>query len=112
MIDLRQRRPTPPDAFEHDRKIEQAVSDIRRIAASHTPGNHFPNHWVDYRHYFADAQYEGKCAYCETRIRGGCKGQMDHYRPKGAITVAILGNRDDRQDDRPGRSKQFEFDYT
>lgn len=42
----------------------------------------FPNHWGKVKHIFAQAQYGGKCAYCETRTSSGNAGDVEHFRPK------------------------------
>ena len=42
----------------------------------------FPDHWGKYKHIFAAAQHQGKCAYCETIVQAGMSGDIEHFRPK------------------------------
>ncbi len=96
MIDLRQRRPPEPEAAKrvHDEaeaRIREIVED-QRLPASRD----FRPSWSRYKHLFAEAQHGGKCAYCETRIRAGYPGDVEHYRPKAEVKEPRdRGNRDD-----------------
>ncbi len=50
------------------------------------------NLYKDRKTYYIDnnlsAPFYGKCAYCETNIVVGQPGDLDHYRPKNAVTVS------------------------
>ncbi|WP_428263307.1 hypothetical protein [Haliangium sp.] len=99
MIDLRDRRPVAPPAFGASRprsggarRTHDAVTKARKRleelvkAGDRPPGDDdFPTHWKKAREPIAEAQYH-KCAFCETRIRAGYPGDVDHYRPKAAVT--------------------------
>lgn len=102
MIDLRGRRPAKPPAFDHNPDILAARARLRAMARDgRTPrASDFPDCWRDYKHALAAAQGQGKCAYCETRIRSSAYGKVDHYRPKAAV-VAYDGR--GRRDDAAGR---------
>ncbi len=119
MIDLRERRPPEPPEFRSAipgavsetmtaarRALEIAVSRIREIIE----GGKFPVSrdfrplWSRYKHRFAEAQHDGKCAYCETRIRAGYPGDVEHYRPKAEVKEPRdPGNRDDTGGEPRGR---------
>ncbi len=106
MIDLRGRRPPRPPAFERRPDMQAARDRIQAmVAAGRTPNTRaFPDCWKDYKHVFAAAQGQGKCAYCETRIRSAEYGKIDHYRPKAAVVVyAARGRRDDVAGQPPAR---------
>jgi 5-methylcytosine-specific restriction endonuclease McrA len=66
------------------RKSTKSIESI--IAAGALPGrDDFPRHWRHYRQLLCDAQH-GKCAYCESPVRASYPGDVEHYRPKTAIT--------------------------
>lgn len=76
------RRPAePPDFAERTREPYQRVEEA--IAAGETP-TFEPPVWGDYKAVFSKAQH-GKCAYCEAFILAVSTGQVDHFRPKGAV---------------------------
>lgn len=59
-----------------------------------------PEHWILIRDFIAEAQY-GKCAYCERYLgEEGSATSVDHYRPKGRVTVWRT-----KEDDFPDRPK-------
>jgi len=75
-------RPLEPEEFS----TETAV--VKKINETHIRQNkdlHFPNKWGKYKNYFIIAQHK-KCGYCEELISGDY-GDMEHYRPKGEVTV-------------------------
>lgn len=77
------RRPEEPDDFE------STVAGARvRVAQKAVGGSlcdrDFPKLWSDFKAHFAKAQH-GKCGYCEVRVSGVCDGDVEHYRPKGAL---------------------------
>jgi hypothetical protein len=47
----------------------------------------FPDKWSDFKEFLAEAQHE-KCGYCEMRV-GNQAGDVDHFRPKGAIWALL-----------------------
>lgn len=98
MIDLRGRRPAkPPDLDQHPDIAAARARVLELVRAGVVPGTRdFPDCWKDYKHVFAAAQGQGKCAYCETRIRSAEYGSIDHYRPKAAVVIYDeSGHRDD-----------------
>lgn len=98
MIDLRAHRPPKPAGFDARREVRRARAAVEAlVAAGQEPrASDFPALWKDYKHVFAQAQGGGKCAYCETRVRGGYAGSVEHYRPKaGVVVFARRGNRKD-----------------
>lgn len=104
MIDLRERRPPEPEEFRTS--IEETEAKIRELVEDGElpKSEDFPRLWSAYRHHFAEAQYRGKCAYCETRIRAGYPGDVEHYRPRTEVKEPRnRGNRDDTRGERPGR---------
>lgn len=44
----------------------------------------FPPRWSAYKSHFSRAQF-GKCGYCEVFVVVGQDGDVEHYRPKGAV---------------------------
>ncbi len=119
MIDLRAQRPPEPAEFRSaipgavsekmtvaKRALEEAESRIREIIEDgEFPASHdFRPLWSRYKHLFAKAQHSGKCAYCETRIRAGYPGDVEHYRPKTDVKEPRdQGNRDDTGGEARGR---------
>ncbi|WP_428267326.1 hypothetical protein [Haliangium sp.] len=98
MIDLRGRRPAKPPAFDQSPQIRAARAHLSALVeAGRTPrGRDFPDLWTEHKNLFAAAQGEGKCAYCESRIRSSDYGEIDHYRPKAAVArYDRRGQRDD-----------------
>lgn len=106
MIDLRARRPPKPAGFDERRDVAGARAAIEAmVAAGREPrSSDFPPLWKPYKHLFARAQADGKCAYCETRVRGAYPGDIEHYRPRTSVAVfARRGNRKDADGTRPRR---------
>ena len=109
MIDLRQVFPPPPAPFgdrepddpdERSRRhtLERARRTVEEIVerGELPESDHFKNLWSDYKHIFRQAQFGGKCAFCESRIGAGQAGDVEHYRPKTALREPLEpGNRDD-----------------
>ena len=111
MIDLRGEQPKKPASFDTDKAIKAAASKIEDIVDDHFPTSEdFDTAWLKYRHHFAKAQGDGKCAYCETHISSGFKGNVEHYRPKASVTVTILGQRNDLAD-KPPKKKVKAISY-
>jgi hypothetical protein len=98
MIDLRGRRPAKPPDLDHRPELRAARARVQSlVAAGRRPRTRdFADCWKSYKHVFAAAQGQGKCAYCETRIRSAEYGKIDHYRPKATVVVYVdRGRRDD-----------------
>lgn len=109
MIDLRDRFPSEPAEFGDKepveekslrkwRKIRDARKAIeRKIGNSRCPSSKdFSDSWKAYKAEFREAQYGGKCAYCETRIAASQAADVEHFRPKTSIQEPKgRGNRDD-----------------
>jgi 5-methylcytosine-specific restriction endonuclease McrA len=109
MIDLRGRRPAKPPELDHHPDILAARARIQAVVdGGQAPGTRdFPDCWKGYKHVFAAAQGQGKCAYCESRIRSAEYGKIDHYRPKAAVVVYDdPGRRDDVMGQSPQRRIQ------
>jgi len=96
MIDLRGHRPKVPEEFRDSRpastkarRVHSSITNARReIATKVADGEEledFPDHWKKAREPIARAQHQ-KCVYCETRVRPGYPGDVEHYRPKEAVT--------------------------
>jgi hypothetical protein len=101
------RRPTPPNGFPDDKWetvskaaeefIEAELKKLRKkkpVAAkkgrksSTETGKKkevFPGIWKDFKAYFSYAQF-GKCGFCESPILESYPGDVEHYRPKSAIS--------------------------
>jgi len=102
------RRPTPPNGFPSEkwetvRKtaeeiIEAELTKLKKkkpVAAkkgrksSIETGKKkevFPGIWKDFKAYFSYAQF-GKCGFCESPILETYPGDVEHYRPKSAISA-------------------------
>ncbi len=118
MIDLRAVFPAQPEAFGDTepqdagqrsgwRRVQKARKEVLDTVGrgEHPASTDFKNLWSDYKHHFGEAQFQGKCAFCETRIGAAQPGDVEHYRPKTAICEpASPGNRDDRGGRSPGRT--------
>ena len=101
------RRPTPPNGFpdqkwETTRKAAEAIveAELKKLkgkkpAAAKKGGKSstktgkkkevFPGIWKDFKAFFSYAQF-GKCGFCESPILDTYPGDVEHYRPKSAIT--------------------------
>lgn len=81
---LRFQRPEKPDSFETSvakarTEIEAAVKAGRKLAEED-----FKPLWRKYKPEFVEAQH-GKCGYCESYVMAVHVGDVEHYRPKGAL---------------------------
>ncbi len=84
MISLKGRRPAVRVALATDSATD-AASVLKKAKALKVPilaSKDFPDHWGKYKHIFAAAQHQGKCAYCETIVQAGMSGDIEHFRPK------------------------------
>ena len=120
MIDMRAVFPVQPEAFGDSEpqdpdqksgweKIQKARQKVlEAVSRDELPASKdFKNLWTDYKHHFGKAQFNGKCAFCESRIAAGQPGDVEHYRPKTAICEPDTpGNRDDSGGQSPGRTYQ------
>ncbi len=73
-------RPPKPPSFdrvtqESRQQVEESRHDEKRPS--------FPDAWKDFKPTFAEVQ-RGRCGYCEALVTD--TGQLDHYRPKGAVS--------------------------
>lgn len=73
--------PDKPDNFDdavkaHADSIKDAV--LKKDVLS------FNDSWKEFRASFSEAQW-GKCGYCELRVIGADFGDVEHFRPKGAV---------------------------
>ena len=50
-----------------------------------------PEIWSELKKFLLDKVFHGKCAYCESYIKGSSFGDAEHYRPKSLVTVKIDG---------------------
>jgi hypothetical protein len=75
----RLKRIPPPVGFE------AAAQPLRQTARGSAPKPRFnEGFWTRYKAELSDAQHR-KCGYCEMRAIGPAYGDVDHYRPKGAV---------------------------
>ncbi len=85
---LRFERPEPhPDFLGNDATLEQARKSVEQaISSGERPS--FPGHWrkAKYKRILMAAQH-GKCGYCECKIRPGQTGDVEHYAPKGEVSL-------------------------
>jgi hypothetical protein len=108
------RRPTPPDGFPNERweSVRQAAEEIieaelkklkkkkpvtaqkgrKSFTETGKKKDVFPGIWKDFKAYFSYAQF-GKCGFCESPIVNTYPGDVEHYRPKSAIS-ALRGDVD------------------
>src|SRR5690348_16736718 len=105
------RRPTPPNGFPSERwetvrKNAEAIVEAelkkgkKKPVAAKKRGSSpiakakkkdaFPGIWKDYKAYFSYAQF-GKCGFCESHILETYPGDVEHYRPKNAISALCDG---------------------
>lgn len=106
MIVLKGRHPKVPAILKSDSKA--AIKDLLALAkASAAPifkEKDFPDHWGKHKYHFIEAQYKGKCAYCETQVIAGSSGDVEHFRPKAYCqALSSAANRNDYVGQRPGR---------
>lgn len=79
--------PAVPEGFT--RKVKPLEENLRKVlggAAERSAGVEIEGPWGDYKDRLSAAQH-GKCAYCDARVTGNQYGDVDHYRPKGAVSV-------------------------
>lgn len=76
-------RPGKPASFENDmEKIRKEVSDAIVIGKAFDYKG--KSKWSNYKSQFAAAQHD-KCAFCEVEVLRTGRGDVEHYRPKGAV---------------------------
>src|SRR5262245_37503875 len=102
------RRPTPPNGFPSEKwetarkaaeeiieaelkklKGKKSVATKKGRKSSTTTGKKkgvFPGIWKDFKAFFSYAQF-GKCGFCESPILETYPGDVEHYRPKSAISA-------------------------
>lgn len=104
MISLKGRRPAEPTGFKTARKATVISLSIKAKATAIFKENDFPNHWGAHKYRFIRAQYNGKCAYCETDVVSGTAGDVEHFRPKAYCqALSSAKNSDDYAGQAPGR---------
>jgi len=83
-------RPKKPSGFEKDPEIVAARGAIATIVSSgEAPESKaFADVWKKFKPAFLEAQYQGKCAFCETRFLAAYYGDVEHYRPKAMVKEA------------------------
>ena len=104
VIDLRSQRPPMPPGFP--KAVKEAKEKILALADAQQEikSADFKAIWMNYKKSFSDAQFGGKCAYCETRVRAGYPGEIEHFRPKSDVTT--YGRRGNRDGDGPPKRKK------
>ena len=102
------RRPTPPNGFPSDnwqtiRKTaeEMVEAELKKLAGKQPVAAKkgrknptktgkkkevFPGIWKEFKAYFSYAQF-GKCGFCESFILDAYPGDVEHYRPKSAVSA-------------------------
>lgn len=108
MIGLRGRHPSKPASLatisKHDAQLLKNKAKLG--APLILTEKDFPSHWLKYKHNFIIAQYNGKCAYCETSVIAGSPGDVEHFRPKAYCqALSSVKNHNDFGGQPPGRSK-------
>jgi hypothetical protein len=79
---LRFTRPRKPDDFDTD--VSKARAAVEKAVTAGTGPVEFKPLWRDYKTEFVKAQH-GKCGYCESHVLSVYVGDVEHYRPKGAL---------------------------
>jgi hypothetical protein len=74
--------PTPPAGFAL--KVNAAVTALQAGVVSGTTLV-FPDLWKNYKETFIEAQH-GKCGFCEGPVWGLQYGDVEHFRPKAAVS--------------------------
>jgi|GEM_PF-1139528 len=93
--------------FESDEKVNAAREEVRRVYEAAIPsfqtlgdrisfpkkfdGNKDISQWGRFKSDFARAQH-GRCAYCELPVIGTQYGDVEHFRPKGAVEILDMDN--------------------
>src|SRR5215207_11749819 len=102
------RRPTPPNGFPSEKweTVRKAAEEIieaehkklkkkkpvaakkgrKRSIETGKKKEVFPGIWKDFKAYFSYAQF-GKCGFCESPVIDTYPGDVEHYRPKSAISA-------------------------
>lgn len=73
--------PEKPDDF--DARMQPYRDDIEQ-GVDDPEAPDFPPRWGAYKAHFSRAQ-SGKCGYCELPVVAGQDGDVEHFRPKGAV---------------------------
>lgn len=79
-------RLTPPritDQFRKSEKIKTAKASIKKAIQDKTNPSFGP-HWSDFKPIFSASQF-GRCGFCEQKVKGNQYGDVEHFRPKGAV---------------------------
>ena len=79
---LRFTRPNEPTDFAT--RVQDARDHLTKKAGKGLGKGDFPNHWSRFKDSFAKAQKK-KCGYCESAVIGTQHGDVEHFRPKGAL---------------------------
>ena len=118
MIFLAHVKPDPPkefgpqlakddSAFEQQKKLNDARQHIKSFPKNKLKSKDFKNLWGAYKSIFIEAQFKGKCAYCEDRIVAAYPGDVEHYRPKAEVAhYSRRGNRNDYEGS-PNRGRKI-----
>jgi hypothetical protein len=80
---LRLRRPDKPAGF--DKKMAPHRERVATAIRTNQKPDFEPPAWQDYKQHFSKAQNE-KCAYCETLPLATSPGDVEHFRPKAAVS--------------------------
>jgi hypothetical protein len=72
-------------------KWERAAENATRQAIAEAEAGAAPKFkqevWKDLKDWLLEHVFDGKCAYCESRITGSSYGDAEHWRPKGAVST-------------------------
>lgn len=104
MICLKERHPEEPAEFkamqpkdpsqlerwEELQSARQKLSDLPGQPRKPQREHFDDNLWRSYKAEFREAQYGGKCAYCEDRIAGSQAGDVEHFRPKATCRSLVI----------------------
>ncbi|MCP4662318.1 MAG: hypothetical protein GY856_43525, partial [bacterium] len=91
---MRKIRQTAPDTLKWRRWRKDCKAEADAVAAAVARGEKPSFKQKLYRRksikeewfFSGDAPFHGKCAYCETNITAYQRGDVEHFRPKGAVT--------------------------
>lgn len=86
---MRFSRPEKPAGFDsHVSAAKRRIADL--VAAGARPkSDDFVDRWGSFKLHFTTAQHR-KCAFCESKTTHVDPGDVEHYRPKAAITALPL----------------------
>ena len=90
MIKINFKEPDEPDWIAWRQDCEKATEELIKLVKmeeEYEISDLYKKKEIKQKYYISiDGPFGGKCAYCETRIVSDQYGDMEHYRPKKAVT--------------------------